>query len=144
MHAPFERSVTIAAPATAVWAALTEPAQMKQWMGEPEMDLDVVTDWVVGGPIEVRGFLHKRFVNTGVVVVCDPPRALRYTHLSSISRLPDVPESYTTLDFRLAPDGAQTTLTVTISGFPTTSIFKHLDFYWRGTLSILQRFVEAR
>jgi hypothetical protein len=32
---------------------------------------------------------------------------------------------------------------LTLSSFPTLEIEKHLDFYWRVTLGILQRFVEA-
>lgn len=37
-----------------------------------------------------------------------------------------------------------TDLTVTLTGFATESIFKHLDFYWRGTVGVLKRHVESR
>jgi hypothetical protein len=31
---------------------------------------------------------------------------------------------------------------LTLRDFPTHTIYKHLDFYWRTTLEILKQFVE--
>jgi uncharacterized protein YndB with AHSA1/START domain len=140
----FEESAVIEAPAALVWQALTDLEAMKQWMGEPEMGIEIETDWSVGGPITIRGTLHGRFVNRGTVLQCVPNAALRYSHLSSISRLPDVPASYTVLDFRLAAAGAGTSLTVAVLQSPNEVTFKHLAFYWRGTLGVLKRFVEQQ
>ncbi|MGE0789564.1 MAG: SRPBCC domain-containing protein [Sandaracinaceae bacterium] len=139
-----ELAIEIAAPREAVWDSLTRPEAIAAWLGEPEMELAVETDWSVGGPIVIRGFHHVRFEDRGRVVRFAPCERLTYTHLSSISRLPDVPESYTTLDFRLDAVGGDTALRLTLSGFPTEPIEKHLRFYWRGTLPILKRFVEDR
>jgi len=36
-----EKTILINAPAITVWAALTEPTLMKQWMAEPEMALAI-------------------------------------------------------------------------------------------------------
>jgi hypothetical protein len=33
---------------------------------------------------------------------------------------------------------------LTLRDFPTHTIYKHIDFYWRTTLEILQQFVESR
>jgi uncharacterized protein YndB with AHSA1/START domain len=117
---------------------------MKEWLGDPELELQIETDWRVGGSIVVRGLHYARFENRGVVLEADAPRRLRYTHSSSLSRLPDRPESYTTLDFRLRVAGAATELTLVMTGFPTASIFKHLELYWRGTLAVLKRHAERR
>jgi uncharacterized protein YndB with AHSA1/START domain len=137
-----DHTVAIAATPTAVWRALTEPALMRQWMGEPEMQLDIDADWRAGGPFVVRGFHHVRFENRGTVRTFEPERTLEYTQLSSVSRLPDVPESYCVLSFALAPQGDGTSLTLTLRDFPTHTIYKHLDFYWRTTLEILKQLVE--
>ena len=137
-----ERRVTIAATPAAVWRALTEPALMRQWMGEPEMQLDIDADWRAGGLFVVRGFHHVRFESRGTVRTFEPERTLEYTQLSSLSRLPDVPESYCVLSFALAPQGAGTSMTLTLRDFPTHTIYKHLDFYWRTTLEILKQLVE--
>ena len=137
-----DRMVTIDATPTAVWRALTAPTLMRQWMGEPEMQLEIDTDWMVGGPIVVRGFHHVRFENRGTVRTFEPERVLEYTQLSSLSRLPDVPESHCVIGFALAPHRGGTSLTLTLRDFPTHTIYKHLDFYWRTTLEVLKQFVE--
>ena len=137
-----EHVVVIAASPGDVWRVLTTPALMTSWMGEPEMQLEIDTDWRVGAPVEVRGVHHVAFRNTGTVLRVDPGRALAYTHLSSLSRLPDTPENHTEIAFALAAAGEGTSLTLTLSRFPTESIARHLDFYWRTTLGILKQAVE--
>lgn len=135
-------SVMVDAPAAAVWDALTRPSQMQLWMGEPEMAVEVLTSWEVGSPITVRGFHHVAFENTGRVLRHEPHAALTYTQLSSISRLPDTDGNHTTFAFTLEPRDGGTRLTVTLTGFPTYTIFKHLEFYWRGTMTVIKTVVE--
>jgi uncharacterized protein YndB with AHSA1/START domain len=144
MPSVVERTITINAPPSAVWNALVRPDLMKQWMAEPEVRLEVLADWRVGGAIVFRGFHHVRFENNGTVLEVEPARILRYTHRSSLSRLPDTPEHHAVLEFRLAAEQDRTALTLTLGNFPTETIGKHLDFYWRTTLEILKRFVEGR
>lgn len=138
-----EHRVVIHAPPARVWAWLTDPAQMPRWMGEPEMRVEVETAWTVGGPIVVRGFHHLAFENRGTVLCFEPGERLRYTHLSSLSRLADEPGSYSTIDFELTAVSGGAALRVSVRGFPTESIFRHLDFYWRGTMSVLKALAEA-
>ena len=108
-----------------------------------EKEIEIITDWQVGGPIITRGDLHGiPFENNGRVLQFEPEKVLRYSHLSSISRLPDKPESYAVFDFRLTPIGNQTSLTLTVSNFPTESIYKHLVFYWNVTLEIFKKMLE--
>lgn len=143
-HMPpkFEKTVLIQASPATVWKALTEPEQMKLWMGEPEMNLSVHTSWQVGSPFTISGFHHARFENRGTVLQFEPHHILSYTHLSSLSRLPDVPESYTRFTFVLAPALQQTQLTLTIDNFPTETIYQHLAFYWRTTVEKIRLFAE--
>jgi uncharacterized protein YndB with AHSA1/START domain len=140
----FEQIITIYAPVEQVWTLLTDIESMKTWMGEPEMMLEIETDWMIGAPIIVRGFHHVPFINIGTVLKFTPPAGLAYTHLSSLSHLPDEPGSYTTLEFILAPAGCTTNLQLRASGFPTSSIFKHLKLYWSGALEIFKQHVERR
>jgi len=137
-----EHVVAIAASPGEVWHVLTTPALMAAWMGEPEMQLEIDADWRVGAPVEIRGVHHVAFRNTGTVLRVEPERALAYTHLSSLSRLPDTPENHTEITFALTAAGEGTSLTLTLSSFPTESIARHLDFYWRTTLAILKQAVE--
>lgn len=144
MNCPIEKSITIQAPAHTVWAFLTEPARMIQWMGEPEMDLQIITSWAVGQPVLIKGFHHVTFEARGMVMQCEPGHRLQYSQVSSVSGLPDAPESYSVLTFELKPANETTQLTLHIENFPTETIYKHLDFYWQGTLDILKNAVENR
>jgi uncharacterized protein YndB with AHSA1/START domain len=142
-HKTINKTVNIHAPAPKIWEALTDPAIMKKWIGETE--INIITDWQVGNPIILRGKLHGiRFENKGTVLQCESEKVLQYTHLSSISRLPDQPESYSILEFRLTPLENQnhTSLTLTVTNFPTETIYKHLAFYWNVTLEIIKKLVE--
>jgi uncharacterized protein YndB with AHSA1/START domain len=137
------KTITIDAPASRVWDALTNPERMKQWMAETE--IDIFTDWKVGSPLVIRGNLHGiKFENTGTVLQFEPEKVLQYSHLSSLSRLPDRPESYSVVEFRLAPVEHRTTLTMTVSNFPTETIYKHLAFYWNVTPEVLKRLIEQQ
>jgi uncharacterized protein YndB with AHSA1/START domain len=135
------KTVTIAAPAAAVWHALTHPQGMQQWMSQT--DIQIITDWKVGSPIVIRGNNHGLdFENTGTVLAFEPERKLAYSHLSSISRLPDEPQSYTVLQFELSLADTGTQLVFTADNFPTDSIYHHFAFYWNVALEVLKKTVE--
>lgn len=139
-----ERNVIIKATRSAVWDALTDPGSIREWMGEPEMRVEIITDWKVDEPILITGFHHVAFENKGTILCFEPERILRYTHLSSLSRLPDEPQNYCVLSFELAPAATGTSLTLTVDNFPTESIYKHFAFYWGTTMEVLKNFVEQR
>lgn len=140
----FSYTLRIKASPINIWTALTHPDQMKQWMGEPEMQIEIRTDWTAGKPIIISGFHHARFENTGVVLLYEPYSVLSYSTLSSVSRLPDLPENYSVLTFLLAPVENETELTITVRNFPTETIFKHLEFYWRTALHLLKKVVAQK
>ena len=139
-----ERTIVIDAPPSQVWAALTDPASLRAWMFDEPFEIEV--DWRVGGVFAMRGALHGRirFENRGTVLRYEPERALAWSQLSSLSRLPDTVENRSVIAFALAPEANGTRLTLTLANFPTVEIEKHLQFYWGVTLGILKRFVEER
>lgn len=137
------KTITINAPSAAVWAALTEPVVMQQWMAEEK--IEILTDWQIGHPMLIRGHLHRiKFENKGQVLQFQPEQLLQYTHLSSLSRLPDEPASYTILEFHLAPSATQTALTLTVWNFPTETIYRHLAFYWPVALAMAKKLIEKQ
>lgn len=139
------KSIQIDAPVTAVWEALTQPELMKSWMADSE--IEIVTTWEVGTPIiiNIQKVSHKAsFKNGGVVLQFMKERILEYSHLSSLSKLPDQDENYTIIRFTLQQKENHTLLELNLSNFPTESIYKHIDFYWTITLDVLKRFVEDR
>ena len=130
----FSTNITINSTPTKVWQTLTDHELMVQWLGDPDMEIEVKTTWQINTPIIIKGFHHVKFENTGIVLAFDKERKLSFTHLSSVSRLPDIPENYSTLTFTLKPISNATHLTLKIENFPTESIRKHLEFYWRTTI----------
>ena len=130
----FSTSVTINSEPANVWRTLTDIELMTKWLGDTEMNIEVQTDWKINSPILIRGFHHVNFENKGTVLKNDKEKSLIYTQLDSISRLADKQENYTILEFILSPIDRQTKLTVNIENFPTETIRKHLEFYWRTTV----------
>lgn len=139
----FSSTVLIHASPAQVWATLTTREIMTIWMGSPEMEIKVVTDWKVNSPIFIHGFHHVKFENRGLVLQYDRESKLSYSHLSDISRLPDIPENYSILEFVLTPIEDKTQLTLTITSFPTEVIRKHLEFYWRTTIIGIKKVAEG-
>ncbi|MFN8395863.1 MAG: SRPBCC domain-containing protein [Bacteroidia bacterium] len=139
---PIKLTASFAVPAAVVWDHLTCPEKISHWMGQ-ELDIHLETDWTIGGRFVLRAFHIAQFENTGKVLDFDPKRRLQYTYKDSISRLPDVPSSYTTLTFQLKESGQETDLCLTIEGFPTETIFHHLNFYWRGAMVRLKDMAES-
>jgi len=138
-----EKTILINAPATRVWEHLTEPELIKKWMGDPELKIEIDTTWKVGSPIRICGFHHAFFENKGIILQFNPRKLLQYNQLNSVSRLPDTPENYTIITFQLRPAGTQTQLRLEITNFPTETIFKHLEFYWKTTPDIIKRQIET-
>lgn len=142
MNGSFSATVTINSYPDQVWATLTDLKLMTQWLGEPEMNVEAETNWEINSPIFIRGFHHLNFENKGIILRYDKEHVLSYTQLSSVSRLEDRAENYTTLEFVLTPSDKQTVLTINLENFPTETIQKHLEFYWRTTILNIKQVAE--
>ena len=139
---PFHQAVLINSTPPVIWNYLTDPELMKQWMGEPEMQLQVKTEWEVGTPIIITGFHHVNFENRGLVLRFEPNKVVSYSHLSSVSRLPALKENYSVFAFLLSSIENKTLLEVTVENFPTEIIYKHLVLYWKSTAGLLKEIIE--
>lgn len=107
-------------------------------------EVDVITNWKVGSPIIFRGSLHRiNFENKGTILQFEPEKVFQYNYLSSLSKLPKIPENYTSIRFVLSSTEDKTELMLTLSNFPDEVIRKHLDFYWSVTLGILKNCVNS-
>ena len=135
--------IRITSSITNVWAALTEPELIGQWM--LDTPVEILTEWREGGTLLERGDLHgMAFENRGKIVRLDPPHELEYTHWNTLSLIADLPENYSIIRFDLQEVGIQTHLTLTIHNLPTFEIFKHMEFYWKTALHILKQVAESR
>lgn len=142
MKKEFRKTVHVNKVSSEIWRVLTDTELMKNWMGEPEMNVRIYTDWMIGNPFIVKGFHHADFENSGSVLHYEPYKKLGYSSKSSLSHLPDKPENYTFAVFELEEKELGTILTVCIYNFPTFAIQKHYEFYWNTTIELLKRYVE--
>ena len=139
----FSKTIDINTSPAQLWEVLTKPSLMKRWVSDSETD--ILTDWKVGGPITmlVQADSYKDyFENKGTVLQFEPEHILQYSHLSSLSRLPDHIGNYTVITFMLIPDNEKTSLNLTLTNFPTETIYQHLTFYWGITLEIIKKSIE--
>jgi uncharacterized protein YndB with AHSA1/START domain len=91
-----------------LWAALTEPEQLRGWLGEVEIDLRV------GGRVVIRFDDSGEQITEGIIRELDPPRLLEYDwtypgETESVLRLELEPRGEGTLlvlDHRRLPDAA--------------------------------------
>lgn len=108
--------VTIDAPKTEAWDALTNPAKVKQYLHGTEMS----TDWREGSLIFWRGeWKGKPYEDKGKVLEVKAQRLIKYTHWSPLGGSEDKPENYHTVTYELAGDDGKTTVTLTQDNNPT-------------------------
>jgi uncharacterized protein YndB with AHSA1/START domain len=102
-------------PIERVWQALTDPAELRKWWGDADLDL------VDGGRFALRWLNTDEDGNTatldGAISKLDPPRLLEISAAWGSTATPD-PGAPTTLTWELEPDGDHTLLhfTNTVSG----------------------------
>ena|ERR1700754_274209 len=105
-----ERELRIAAPRETVWAFLTEPAKMTQWMG-----MHAACDVRPGGAYRVE--IIPGNVAVGEFVTVEPPSRIVYTWgWESGDKLPP---GATTVEIELVEQGGGTIVRFSHSGLPS-------------------------
>ncbi len=135
------KSITIDAVVSKVWETITNPEKMKLWLYDS--DIEVISDWEIGSQIFFRGKFHgRKFEDKGIILKFEQEKVFQYSYFSWIPRLPDSPENYTIIEFQLTPQGGQTLLSLTQTGFAAKASYEHWNFYWIVTLGILKGVAE--
>jgi uncharacterized protein YndB with AHSA1/START domain len=135
-----EATVTIDAPTSRVWDALTKPDLIKQYL----FGTDVTTDWQVGSPITYQGTWEgKAYKDKGKVLQVEPGSLLVSTFWSSLSGTPDVPENYQTVRYELSPSGGRTKLTVIQDNNATQEDADHSVQNWKMVLDGMKKLLES-
>ena len=132
--------ITINAPASKVWEALTRPELIKQYM----FGSDVISDWKVGSPIIYRGeWQGKPFEDKGKILQMEPGRSLVSTHWSPLSGVPDSPENYHTVSYHLSEKDGKTEVTLTQDNNANEEEKAHSEQNWKQALDGLKKLVES-
>ncbi len=134
-----KKSISINAPASKVWKALTDPKLVKQYF----FGVDVITDWKQGSPIIYQGVWEgKPFEDKGNVLKIEPEKLLLTNHWSPSSGLPDTPENYHNVRYDLVPEGRGTKLTITQDNNATEEEKDHSEQNWGAILEGMKKLLE--
>jgi uncharacterized protein YndB with AHSA1/START domain len=132
-------TITINAPTSKVWEALTNPELIKQYL----FGTQVTTDWKAGSPITYKGeWEGKSYEDKGIVLQVDPGRLLISTFWSSLSGLPDIPESYKTVRYELSTEGSGTKLIIIQDNNNSQEEASHSEQNWKMVLDSIKKLLE--
>lgn len=97
-----------------VWQALINPDHVKKYFFGTIME----TSWLPGTPIIFRGeWEGQSYMDKGTVLSFVPDESLSYSYLSSWSGLPDEPQNYLYVEYKLRVVDSGTELTITQSNY---------------------------
>jgi uncharacterized protein YndB with AHSA1/START domain len=133
-------TITIDAPASMVWDALTKPELIKRYL----FGTQVTTDWKVGSPITYKGeWQGKAYEDKGQILQIEPGKLIVSTYWSPLSGLPDIPENYKTVRYELSSSAEGTSLTVIQDNNDTRDEADHSEENWNLVLEGLKKLLEG-
>jgi uncharacterized protein YndB with AHSA1/START domain len=133
-------TLTIHAPATRVWDALTKPELIKKYF----FGTNVVTDWKVGSPIHYRGEWQGRsYEDKGKIVEVEREKRLVSTHWSPLAGVPDSPENYHTVTYTLSEHDGKTDVTIMQDNNASEEEKLHSEENWKMVLSGMKKLLEG-
>lgn len=132
-------TITIEAPATRVWKALTTPELIREYF----RGTHAVSDWKEGSELHFKGeWEGKEYHNKGTILKVQPEKLFQYTNLSSLSSQEDSPENYSNITYELTEEGDITTLLVRQENLPDVKTRNQAEQKWRQVLNDLKQVVE--
>jgi uncharacterized protein YndB with AHSA1/START domain len=130
----------ISASADRVWAAMTDPEQIKEYMFGSQVE----TDWKPGSPIRWKGeFDGKSYEDKGELLEVEPGRRLKVTHFSPLTGQDDVPENYHTVTYDLDEHDGHTHVALTQDNAGSEQEAEHSSAMWQQMLDGLRKQVES-
>ncbi|MFB6456422.1 SRPBCC family protein [Chitinophaga sp. Hz27] len=101
--------ITINAGQQRVWDVLTQPALVKQWQYNSDLD----TDWAVGSKIVFSSkWGDQEYKQWGTVLAYHPPHQLSYSLFAPRPDLQDIPANYFVMKYILEEVDGQTKLEI--------------------------------
>jgi len=134
-----KQSITIAAPRTKVWEALTKPELVKKYF----FGTNVESSWKKGDPIRFTGeWDGKPYEDKGTILDIEKNKLLKYSYYSSFSGKPDVPENYSNVTYKLTDMGGNTEYVVEQEGLETEDAARHTEQNWAHIMEELRKLLE--
>jgi len=134
-----KKSVTIHAPVSDVWRALTDPQLIKQYF----FGVEPLGDWREGNAILYKGkWQGKKFESKAKVLQLEEQKLLKYSYWSNMSGLPDVPENYHIITYYLEKEDDHTVLTMTEENLDNEEMMERSSKLWDMVFQNLQQLLE--
>jgi uncharacterized protein YndB with AHSA1/START domain len=132
-------SMTINAPATKVWQALTDPKIVKQYF----FGTNLKSDWKKGSPIIWEGAWEgKTYQDTGTILDIDPGKYVKYNYWSSMSGTENKPENYANITYGLSEKDGKTVLTITQDNIKSKESKEHSEQNWKSVFGKMKEMIE--
>jgi uncharacterized protein YndB with AHSA1/START domain len=133
-------SLSINAPAAAVWKGITDPEIVKQYF----FGVDLKSDWTPGSPIIFSGeWDGNAFEDKGIILEITPGKYVKYNYWSSMSGTEDKPENYANISYTLDEIKGITTLIITQDGFKDEEAKAHSEQNWQMLFGEMKKMLEG-
>jgi uncharacterized protein YndB with AHSA1/START domain len=133
------KSIRIKAPISRVWDALTDPALIKQYF----FGSQTTTDWKVGSPIRFHGeWEGKPYEDKGTILAIEKNKLIKYSYWSSFSGIPDIPENYNNIIYRLQEEDGEVVYTVLQEGIRDEQTRDHSEANWGVVMTQMKKLLE--
>jgi uncharacterized protein YndB with AHSA1/START domain len=134
-------AITIDAPASKVWDAITQPDLMKQYLN----DTDAISDWQTGSNARWRHeWEGKSYEDKGIVLEADPHKLLKLSYLPALGELPDLPENYQQITVYLEETNGSTRFSIQIENIRDDFFSKHVAEFWGEILHNMKQVIETQ
>ncbi len=132
--------IDIAAPRERVWAALTDPKEISEYM----FGASVESDWQRGSSITWTGeWEGKPYQDKGEIIEIEAPQRLVFSHFSPLTGQEDRPENYHTVSYELSGQGANTHIALSQDNNDDQAEADRASANWTMMLNSLKERIEA-
>lgn len=121
-----------------IWQALTDPAEVKQWM----FGTNVKSTWKKGDTITYSGMWDgKPYEDHGTILEVVPEQKLKTSYFSPLSGKKDIPENYNVITYELKSANEGTAVTITQENNQSQKEADYMKDNWQQTLDALEKHI---
>lgn len=136
----FEKQINIQASALVVWDVLTNPEHIKKYL----FGTEVKSNWKKGGSLTFSGkYQGQKYEDHGTILDIEPGKIIKYDYWSSFSGIPDLPENYSIITFKIGSDDKQTDLILIQEKFVSQQAYEHSQKNWEMVLAEIKKIAVA-
>lgn len=122
-----------------VWDALINPEKIKQYL----FGTNTICDWKIGSSLRFTGeWEGKSYEDKGTILAIEKEKQLSYNYWSNFSGVPDVPENYQIVTFKLEDAHGKTRLHLTQQNILSEETKAHSNENWKMVLNSLKELAE--